>query len=65
MFENLGRPMRLADTLKFQCDACGHKAAFDRAIAFQLFTPDASPFEISRRAKCRYCDVAGRVAVWI
>lgn len=63
MFENLTRTMRPDHTLKLRCDACGHQAAFDRDTAFKLFGPDASPFEIRRRGKCRDCETSGRVTV--
>jgi DNA-directed RNA polymerase subunit RPC12/RpoP len=65
LFENLGRTMQATDTLKVQCEACGHRASFDRTTAQRLFGEGASPYEIRRRARCRYCQAAGRVTVWI
>jgi hypothetical protein len=65
MFENLGRTLRPDQTLKLRCDACGHPAAFDRETAFKLFDPDASPFEVRRRSRCRHCEASGLVRVWI
>jgi hypothetical protein len=65
LFETLSRTMKVTDTLKLRCDACGHRASFDCATAQALFGPDASPFAIRRRARCRYCGVTGRVTVWI
>jgi len=64
MFETLERVMvAQADRLKITCEACGHAAIWSRRDAFGLFGPDASPFTVRRRSRCRACGERDRLAV--
>jgi len=65
MFQNLHRSMAGGQTLKIQCEACGHLATLAAAVAKARCGPDATPMDIRRRAKCRSCGAEGRVKVWI
>lgn len=65
MFQNLHRSLGSGQTLKIQCEACGHLATLSQAQAKAACGPDATPMDIRRRAKCKVCHVEGRVRVWI
>jgi hypothetical protein len=56
MFETLERIMLTpSDRLTITCEACGHAAILSRRAAFTFFGPDASPFTVRRRSRCRLC----------
>jgi hypothetical protein len=61
MFETLARVMAPADTLTVRCEACGHEARLSRAEAFEMFGPDAAPYDIRRRVRCGCCGERGRI----
>jgi hypothetical protein len=64
MFETLGRVMLAAnDTLKIECETCGHRVEWSRRDAFALFGLDASPFVVRRRSRCANCGERNRIAV--
>ena len=65
MFQNLRRTMAPADTLKIQCEPCGHRVAWPHREAVQRCGPDATPMDIRRRVRCKVCGAEGRVQVWI
>ncbi|MBU1376141.1 MAG: hypothetical protein KKE02_24060 [Alphaproteobacteria bacterium] len=65
MFQNLHRSMSGSHTLKFQCEACGHRAALTAAEARASCGPDATPMDIRRRARCKACGAEARARVWI
>jgi len=64
MFQNLGRMMGEAQSLKLQCEACGHVVRWSRPRALALIGPDASPSEIRSKLRCTRCG-AQRATVWI
>lgn len=49
MFQNLRRMMGGAATLKISCEACGHKATWTCAQAFQRLGGDATPLDCRRQ----------------
>lgn len=63
MFQNLGRMMREAQTLKIRCEACNHGAVWTQAEAFRWLGSDATPPEVRARLVCHRC--GGRAHVWI
>lgn len=65
MFQNLHRSLDQGQTLKLQCEACGHLATLTAADAKVRCGADATPMDIRRRARCRACGAEGRVRVWI
>jgi hypothetical protein len=65
MFQNLHRSMGPEQTLKIQCEACQHLATLTASQAKAVCSPDATPMDIRRRAKCNHCRAEGRARVWI
>jgi len=66
MFETLARVMLApGDTLKIECEACGHRLELSRRDAFAMFGADASPFVVRRRSRCAACGERRRVAVTV
>ena len=66
MFETLARVMTSpGDTLKIQCQACGHEIVWTRREAFGRLGLDASPFSARRRLACGHCGERTRLGVWI
>jgi hypothetical protein len=57
MFQNLHRMMANGGRLNIACEGerCGHTASLDRAAAFGLLGPDATPFEVRRKLRCSAC----------
>lgn len=65
MFQTIARTMKPRETLKIQCDACGHRVSLSYAAAAAACGPDSTPADVRRRARCKVCGVEGRVRVWI
>jgi hypothetical protein len=65
MFQNLERSLRQGQTLKLECEACGHSAAWPQREAIAKLGPDAAPYEIRRKVRCGRCGDGARVRVWI
>lgn len=66
MFQTLGRVMLSpVDTLKIECVACQHRAAWSQAEAFERLGPGATPYDVRARLRCSACGVARRVRTWV
>jgi hypothetical protein len=56
MFQTLARVMQSPlDTLKIECGACGRRAVWSRAEAFDRLGPGASPTKVRARLRCAAC----------
>lgn len=65
MFQNIHRSLAPSDTLKVQCEPCGHRTTWTYRDAVARCGPDATPSDIRRRLKCKACGAEGRARVWI
>lgn len=65
MFQNLHRSLPPGGVLRIECEGCGRKATWRRALAVQQLGPDATPADIRRRLYCATCGKVGRARVWI
>ena len=65
MFETLAKVMSASDTLKLRCGACGHETALDRRSAFGFFGADATPYSVTRKARCLACGERRRIKAWV
>ncbi|ODT86697.1 hypothetical protein [Phenylobacterium sp. SCN 70-31] len=54
-FETLGNMLGPSETLKVKCRACGRVTAFPVKLAIRAFGPDATPYDVRRKARCTAC----------
>lgn len=66
MYPTLARTMSSpTDALQIECGACGRRASWPRAVAFDRLGPSAMPCDIRRRLRCAACGERNDVRVWI